>query len=60
MTVYNVGTAARVVTFGCDVDAGIAPAERWDDVPAVSESYAAARDRIAARVERLVADLARG
>jgi arsenate reductase (thioredoxin) len=54
--------AWRIVEFGCDL-ASLAPAgariERWADVPAVSEGYAAARDAIAARLATLVADLAR-
>ena len=58
VTLHDLGAAARVVTFGCDVRAESAPTERWDDVPAVSEGYPAARDRIVARVERLVAELA--
>jgi len=40
--------AARIVSFGCDLGA-VAPGrtvERWDDVPAVSEDYTAARDAI--------------
>jgi len=56
VTLYDLGAATRVVSFGCELDS--AAVERWDDVPAVSEGYAAARDRIAARVERLVSDLA--
>jgi len=60
VTLYDLDTAARVVSFGCDV----APArgqrvEQWD-VPAVSDGYAAARDRIVANVERLVGELAGG
>jgi protein-tyrosine-phosphatase len=60
VTLYDLDTATRVVSFGCD----IAPArgqrvEQWD-VPAVSEGYAAARDRIVANVERLVGELAGG
>lgn len=58
VTLYDLETATRVVTFGCDVGAGSTPAERWDDIPAVSDGYAAARDRIVTRVERLVAELA--
>ena len=51
---------SRIVSFGCDV----APAkgqrvDQWD-VPAVSDGYEAARDRIVAHVERLVAELAAG
>jgi hypothetical protein len=34
-------------------------AEQWE-VPAVSDGYAAARDQIVAKVERLVGDLATG
>jgi protein-tyrosine-phosphatase len=60
VTLYDLECAARVVSFGCDV----APAkgqrvDQWE-VPAVSDGYAAARDRIVANVERLVAELAAG
>ena len=58
LTRYDLDAATHVVSFGCDVDAGATPTERWDDVPAVSDGYEAARDRIVARVERLVAELA--
>ena len=61
VTLYDLSSAARVVSFGCDVTSPAGqPVERWDDVPAVSDGYAAARDRIVARVERLVAELAAG
>jgi arsenate reductase (thioredoxin) len=48
--------AWRVVSFGCDLEA-LAPGilERWDDVPAVSQSYRAARDAIMERLPKLVA-----
>ena len=60
VTLYDLASASRIVSFGCDV----APAkgqrvDQWD-VPAVSDGYAAARDRIVAHVERLVAELAAG
>jgi protein-tyrosine-phosphatase len=60
VTLYDLRSAARVVSFGCD----IAPpkgqrVDQWD-VPAVSEGYAAARDRIVANVERLVSELTAG
>jgi protein-tyrosine-phosphatase len=60
VTIHDLDSAARIVAFGCDV----APAhgqrvEQWE-VPAVSEGYTAARDRIVANVERLVAELAGG
>jgi len=59
VTLYDLDTASRIVSFGCDVaPAAGQPVERWDDVPAVSEGYEAARDRIVTRVERLVAELA--
>jgi protein-tyrosine-phosphatase len=58
VTLYDLESAARVVSFGCD----IAPprgqrVDQWD-VPAVSDGYAAARERIVTNVERLVAELA--
>jgi protein-tyrosine-phosphatase len=60
VTLYDLESATRVVSFGC----AIAPArgqrvDQWD-VPAVSDGYAASRDRIVANVERLVAELASG
>jgi protein-tyrosine-phosphatase len=59
VTLYDLASATRVVSFGCDVTPTAAqPVERWDEVPAVSEGYAAARERIVARVERLVVELA--
>ena len=50
--------AWRVVSFGCDLD-NLAPGAhvvRWDDVPAVSANYEAARAAIDARVARLLAE----
>lgn len=59
VTLYDLASATRVVSFGCDVaPKGGPPVERWDDVPAVSEGYDRARDSIVAKVERLVAALA--
>ncbi|HSF05467.1 MAG TPA: chromate resistance protein ChrB domain-containing protein [Methylomirabilota bacterium] len=61
VTLYDLSAATRVVSFGCDVTSPVGqPVERWDDVPAVSDGYAAARDRIVGHVERLVAELAAG
>lgn len=46
--------AAAVVSFGPDVGgAGGGSVQHWDDMPAVSEDYATARDAIRARVARL-------
>jgi protein-tyrosine-phosphatase len=60
LTLHDLDSAARVVTFGCDVTPARGQrVDRWD-VPAVSEGYAAARDRIVANVERLVGELAVG
>jgi protein-tyrosine-phosphatase len=59
VTLHDLEHAARVVSFGCDVvPAKGQPIDRWD-VPAVSDGYAAARDRIVEKVERLVEELGR-
>ena len=57
VTIYDLESAERVVSFGCD----IAPTrgqrvDQWE-VPAVSDGYSAARERIVAHVERLVQEL---
>ena len=58
VTLHDLRTATRVVSFGCDVvPAKGQRVDQWD-VPAVSDGYAAARDRIVANVERLVSELA--
>jgi protein-tyrosine-phosphatase len=52
----DIRRASRVVSFGCDLAAlapGV-PVERWDDVPAVSENYRAARDVIVSRLPALL------
>jgi protein-tyrosine-phosphatase len=57
VTGADLADAAQVVAFGCDLGA-LAPAGldvvQWPDVPAVSDGYGAARDRIGARVDALV------
>jgi hypothetical protein len=61
VTLYDLSAAARVVSFGCNITPrGGQQVDRWDDVPAVSDNYGAARDRIVGHVERLVAELASG
>jgi len=58
VTAYDLESAARVVSFGCEIVATRGQrVDQWD-VPAVSDGYAAARERIVAHVERLVAELA--
>jgi protein-tyrosine-phosphatase len=58
VTLYDLSSAARVVSFGCRVEPARGQrVEQWD-VPNVSDGYGAARDRIVANVERLVAELA--
>jgi hypothetical protein len=59
VTLYDLQRAQRVVSFGCQVPApaGVA-VEQWD-VPAVSDGYGPARDRIVEHVGRLVDDLQR-
>ncbi len=60
VTLYDLDSARHIVSFGCDLPSGAAArVEQWD-VPAVGEGYAAARDQIVARVERLVEVLAAG
>lgn len=58
VTLYDLDSATRVVSFGCNVTP--AKGQRVDqwDVPAVSEGYESARDRIVAHVEHLVSELA--
>ena len=58
VTLYDLQSASRVVSFGCDiVPASGQRVDQWD-VPAVSDGYAAARERIVANVERLVSEMA--
>ena len=58
VTRYDLESAARIVSFGCDVTPiGGQRVDQWE-VPAVSDGYAAARERIVANVERLVTELA--
>jgi protein-tyrosine-phosphatase len=66
VTLHDVATAVRIVSFGCDLEpwlrapgraGGPRQIDRWD-VPAVGEGYAAARDAIVARLERLAAEMA--
>jgi protein-tyrosine-phosphatase len=60
VTLYDLETASRVVSFGCDIaPKSDAKVDQWD-VPNISDGYEAARDRIVANVERLVAELAGG
>ena len=60
VTQEELGTAARVVSLGCDLhDFTLAtvPVEHWDEVPAPSKDLGAACAAIRARVERLVSEL---
>ena len=53
-------SAVRVVNMGCDapsLTASQALVERWDNLPMVSDGYAAARQAIVDRVERLLTTL---
>jgi hypothetical protein len=57
VTPYDLRAATHIVTFGCDVTPSAGqPVERWD-VPAVSDGYDVARDRIVANLERFVGAL---
>jgi protein-tyrosine-phosphatase len=58
ITLYDLDNASRVVSFGCDVASPRGGrVDQWD-VPAVSDGYASARDRIVSKVEDLVSQLA--
>jgi protein-tyrosine-phosphatase len=60
VTLFDLQTASRIVSFGCDIAPRPGQAvDQWE-VPAVSDGYEAARSRIVERVGHLVADLARG
>lgn len=55
----DLDAAARVVTF-CELPGDLAsrsPAERWE-VPPVSAGYAASRDALLARIEKMLSELA--
>ena len=59
ITAEELASASHVVSFGCDLGTVGPPGlavERWDDVPAVSADFDAARDAIVARLERLLAE----
>jgi hypothetical protein len=60
VTLYDLESATRIVSFGCDISP--AKGQRVDqwDVPAISDGYGTARDRIASKVEQLVAEIAAG
>jgi arsenate reductase (thioredoxin) len=58
LTTDLITAAARVVVCGCELPAfatAVAPVERWDDLPLVSDGYEPARSAIVARVEQLLA-----
>jgi hypothetical protein len=59
VTLHDVATAGRIVSFGCDLTPWLRGGERLErwDVPAVGDGYAAARDAIVARLERLVGEM---
>ena len=59
VTLYDLDTATRVVSFGCDVSPKHGTVEQWT-VPNVSDGYEPARDRIVENVERLVTELSAG
>jgi protein-tyrosine-phosphatase len=59
VTLYDLSSATRIVSFGCDVAVDGSRVEQWD-VPPVGDGYGPARDQIVAKVERLVSELAVG
>ena len=59
LTKAAIADAGVVVSLGCSVDAGPTPQRlvRWDDIPAVSDGYGAARDAIIGRLRTLLAEM---
>jgi hypothetical protein len=55
----HIARADQVISFGCEVGAFGSPRElqMWNDVPAVSDGYDAARDSIVAHVSALLDEL---
>lgn len=55
-TPERLSAAAYVVSFGCELPAGVPTArvERWDDMPLVSDGFDRAREAIVDRVERML------
>jgi protein-tyrosine-phosphatase len=61
ITAADLGTAERVIVMGCSLPARQLFADKfvdWQDIPAPTANYGAARDDISARVESLIASLA--
>jgi arsenate reductase (thioredoxin) len=61
ITAADLGAAERVVVMGCSLPARPLFADKfvdWQDIPAPTADYGAARDEICARVEALIASLA--
>jgi protein-tyrosine-phosphatase len=58
LTQQAITDADLVVSFGCPVQTGSTPHTlmSWDDVPAVSDGYVAAREAIVGRLRTLLAD----
>ena len=57
VTAADTARADRVVTFGCELGEAVpaaVPVERWDDVPAVSETLPLARAAIRRHLDRLL------
>ena len=52
--------ASHVVAFGCDVMSWNDAAQRWDDVPAVSQGYSHARNVIVTHLNTLADEIAKG
>ncbi len=59
LTEADIANADVVVSLGCGVQTGSTSEAltSWDDIPAVSDGYAAARDAITERLRTLLADV---
>ena len=61
VTAADTARADRVITFGCELGEATptaVPVERWDDVPAVSETLPLARAAIRRHLDRLLDECA--
>ena len=57
LTAADIAAADRIVSFGVDVPEALSVTTRIDDVPALSQDYGVARDRIAQILDRLLIEL---
>ena len=59
VTETDIADADVVISLGCSLETASAPSQliSWEDIPAVSDGYAAARDAIIGRLRTFLADM---